>query len=686
MVAVLALALIGSTPQPLYGAWKSGLIGGGGYIQGVAISPAKPTVAYAWVDVGGFYRSDNGGKSWRMLHGSTPHSAALQGVRGISVHPANPNEIVIAAGDQWTPSAGGLFRSTDGGKTVRKITATVFGANADYRWTGLALARASRNPSVMLAATLGAGIHRSADGGKSWEKSLDSDACFTDVRFSPSNDQLAWACAQPYDNWLGDKRAKLPGGFFRSLDGGETWAKLAETGPSEIILESAARMIGIFNGGHEIRQSRDNGETWTPLTDGLRLDPKDNSFTSDAVYQSLAITPSHVLTASSRGTFYRLPKGGQKWEKLPTPNLKENYVAQPWHARWKGTGWRHFGSALASITVDPANPRRWFFTDWYAIYRSEDAGASWNLSMDYVESTVIHCIVPGGGNMVHLGMADNGYFRSLDGGVRYVGSTADSNMKCIAVDPSNRRRLFAVGDPGNGSWFANTLYASEDAGGTWTRPAAKGLPGMSKLRANTVAIDPVRPNTLRLGVSGKISEGGGVFESTDGGQTFRAVNDGLPPDFAPFRADIWVVGRELAALDLNGKTVWLLASHETMQVYLATDGTWKELNGASGKPNDVISHKGKFWLATGGGLNSFDPATGAWAKAFAKPVYRLAAARKRIAVGHDDGVLLSTDDGRTWKELGQNLPNRVRPIPAIIEHRLVVGTGGSGVFWRDIPR
>ncbi len=678
--------LIGSTPQPLYGAWKSGLIGGGGYIQVVAISPAKPTVAYAWVDVGGFYRSDNGGKSWRMLHGSTPHSAAMQGVRSISVHPANPNEIVIAAGDHWSPASGGLFRSTDGGKTVRKVTSTVFGANADHRWTGLALARANRNPSVMLAATLGDGVFRSADGGKSWKKALDSDACFTDVRFSPVNDQLAWASAQPYDNWLGEKRAKLPGGFFRSKDGGETWAKLAETGPSEIVVESPRRLVGIFEGGHEIRQSRDNGETWTSLTDGLRLDAKDNSFTSDSVYQSLAVTPSHVLTASSRGTFYRLPKGGQKWQKLPEPKLKENYVAQPWHARWEGTGWRHFGSALASITVDPSNPRRWFFTDWYAIYRSEDAGVSWNLSMDYVESTVIHCIVPGGGNMVHLGMADNGYFRSLDGGVRYANAKVNSNMKCIAVDPSNRRRLFAVGDPGNGSWFANTLYASEDAGGTWTRPAAKGLPDMSKLRANTLAIDPVRPNTLRLGVSGKISEGGGVYESTDGGANFRAVNDGLPPDLAPFRSDIWGVGRELAVLDLNGKTVWLLASHDTWQVYLATDGTWKELKGASGKPNDVISHKGKFWLATGGGLDSFDPANEAWAKAFAKPAYRLAAARKRIAVGHDDGVLLSTDDGRTWEELGQNLPNRVRPIPAIIEHRLVVGTGGSGVFWRDIPR
>ena len=59
----------------------------------------------------------------------------------------------------------------------------------------------------------------------------------------------------------------------------------------------------------------------------------------------------------------------------------------------------------------------------------------------------------------------------------------------------------------------------------------------------------------------------------------------------------------------------------------------------------------------------------------------------RIAAGTIDGVLLSRDGGETWVALDKNLPARVEWLElAFAGDRLLVGTGGSGVFWIDLSR
>ncbi len=94
-------------------------------------------------------------------------------------------------------------------------------------------------------------------------------------------------------------------------------------------------------------------------------------------------------------------------------------------------------------------------------------------------------------------------------------------------------------------WYAGTsppcLFRSEDGGqswapvsgwndhpmwGTWTEDGADGTPDGSIL--HSINVDPRDPRHLYIGVSG-----GGVFESTDGGEEWRPFNRGCAADFNP---------------------------------------------------------------------------------------------------------------------------------------------------------
>jgi photosystem II stability/assembly factor-like uncharacterized protein len=90
-----------------------------GCVRGFAF---RGTRAYAAVEVGGVLRSDDSGETWRLADGSDgkpdldgpPEPFIYPDVHSIFVHPFLPNLVVA-------PTGGGLYRSTDGGKTWKCI-------------------------------------------------------------------------------------------------------------------------------------------------------------------------------------------------------------------------------------------------------------------------------------------------------------------------------------------------------------------------------------------------------------------------------------------------------------------------------------------------------------------------------------------------------------------------------------
>lgn len=687
-----------------YGPWRSCKIGGGGYIQNVVVCPSNPRRLYCYVDVGGAFRSDDGGQSWRMLHGNL-HPAGVKArqsnyeVRGLIVDPRDDRKVILATGSQWADE--GIYVSADAGESWRKTLTASYWGNGPHRWSGFVLTRNPAHPDSVVTAGVETGVWRSADNGLTWQQGGAQGLFPTDIRFDRTNPQRLWLCAATQSGWHSGQLHKWSGGFFRSEDGGVTWQKLADDGPYETLQDplDANRLYGTWK-ETEIRLSTDGGVTWQPFSQGLPIQPEDpGGANSGHHFNALAAGPNFVLAASANGTFYRLDAGATHWLRIERQGVEEIYEGQEWFRhKTGGMGW-----ALGSITIDPRDANHWFFTDWFAIYQTFDAGRHWKLTIDGIEVTVLHAIVqdPADPGVVHLGMADNGYFYSTDGGERFqhVGEGISNNIKCIALSPKLESRIYAVG-PRTWEWEANQVFVSIDRGLHWVRSPMEGLPDMAQHKCNTIAVDPEHPYTVYLAVSGKAAPGdGGLYRSTDGGRKWSWYGDGLPAGAALYRESIWGHGPEIA-VDRAGNL--LTISTLTGQVYRRAAGaaTWVKVEvPALGQPSEVVTsarRPGHFYLATSAGLWLSEASGATWHRAYQGNVAHVAVdgrdvpnddfAPERLAIGTDDGVVLSNDDGKTWTPLDKRLPYRVNNIVAFAGDRLLAGTGGNGAFWMPLTR
>lgn len=696
-VAKVDRPVFGADTGFTYGAWRSSVVGGGGYIQNVVPCPTNPNRFYTYVDVGGVCRSDDGGLTWRMLHGHLPPTPGNYQVRGLSVDPRDDKKIIICTGIGGG-AKDGIYVSDDAGETWKKTLTAQFCGNGASRTAGFIIARNPQNPDVLVAASMGDGVWKSADNGLTWQESGASDLAICDIKYDRANPKRLWLCAG--GEKLRGKEFSL--GFFRSDDGGATWTKLTDTTPSEIVQDpkDEKTIYGLFR-SEIIKRSQDGGVTWEDFSDGLeiKIEPGvSKPSVSTSAYRALAAGPDFILTAStSNATFYKLKCGESKWQRIE----KEKIDTGTWYGPQKGN-W-YFGGALSSITVDPHDANHWFFTDYFAVYQTHDAGKSWRVTIDGLEVTVSHCLTqdPSDPAIVHLGHADVGPFSSLDGGKRFDrqqvpdGPEKDmlsggKNMKCITLSPKDPNLLYSVGDKSYfGGWHINQVFSSTDRGQTWYRSPMTGLPCSKDAWCTSIVADLNDARTVYVTFSGKIGPGaGGVYKSTDGGKAWSWMGEGLPADAPFFVPDVWRHGRQLAS-SWDGSLIAITTKGNLIYRFDPNTQKWTDAGLAhGGKLWSVVPdwfRSGRYYVGVyDDGIYQTDDSGLTWKKIYDKGASFVAADNAvsgRIAAGTADGVVLSTDAGATWKELDKELPFRHHNIPCFVGERLLVGSDGSGVFW-----
>ena len=694
-VPCFAQTNIAQTDAPaLYGDWRSSQIGGGGYTLGVVFT-ANPKVLYTYSDVGGAFRSDNGGKRWRMIHGTLEGAGSGTAyVRDLCVDPRDENRVTLVCGTQWGPQEG-IFQSLDGGKSWVKRQSAWFYGNESYRWSGRALARNPKNADEMLAFSGGDGAFRSTDGGVTWANVGLEKLYPSDIQWARDG-KTVLAMAQTKTLWQSGVENKLGAGLFISNDGGKNWMKSADKAPQEIIEDPrAGGKWWAANGAAGIAVSSDNGQSWNEANDGLSREGG-GGFTSEGSYQALASGRDEngffLVTASARGTFYRMNLPEDKWQKMNAPKVNAIYEGREWGSADKPGNWPKFGAALASISINPRNSKEWFFSDWYTIRRSEDAGKTWDLSMDGVEVTVLHALAPDpkDAGRVHLGMGDNGYMLSENGGASFVTPHVNSNMKMMSVPASQPARVYGVGDDNTGTWRSFQVWISDDAGQSWTKSPMRGLPDMKTHSVNSIVALPGAPDTVFVALSEAVQPGGGgVYRSDDGGVSFKWASEGLPTGDKTkkfFTGSIWEIGRELAALP-NGEV--LLISRWTPAIYRLPSGetAWQKVEASlpAGGPYDVAASDKAFFVAVQEkGILKVE--NGVATRIFEGNSARVAVSpfdSNRLATGTTNGVYESSDGGQTWKKRPL-LPDAFSPIVAFTRDRLLAGTPGNGAFWRPL--
>jgi len=353
------------------------------------------------------------------------------------------------------------------------------------------------------------------------------------------------------------------------------------------------------------------------------IGPEGNRFSAVA---GVPGDPNIYYAGAASGGIYKTADGGVHWQPLfddqPVQSIGSMAVAKsdP-NVLWAGTG---EGKIRSHISVGQG------------IYKSTDGGKTWGLmgleQTGRIPRIVIDPLNPDVVCACALGHAygpqpDRGVFRTTDGGKTWAKTLfVDQNTGCsdIAMDPKNPRILFAgmwqleihtwgreSGGPGSG------LFMSRDGGATWKKLTGRGLPARSvgKVAVAIAASNPNRVYTLietgdGVPWKGQPTDSGQVFRSDDGGENWKVVSY---DHYAMGRAHYY--SRMAVAPDNEDETYYLTAAYA------------KSVDG--GQTLTVLS-RGE---APGGDHHDIwiDPSNA-----------------NRMIVGHDQGLSISINRGRTW--------------------------------------
>lgn len=145
----------------------------------------------------GLYRSADGAESWQKVNASQTFLYP----KDFSVHPRRSSEILVGTCDpSWDDNSGGLYRSTDGGRSWQRIGRQgrqTFGGYFHPKHDGWVY-------MTLTEGAPGAGLWLSRDNGQSWEPF--EDLPFSNVQrveFDPSDDAVIYVTTFGGSVWRG---------------------------------------------------------------------------------------------------------------------------------------------------------------------------------------------------------------------------------------------------------------------------------------------------------------------------------------------------------------------------------------------------------------------------------------------------------------------------------------------------
>ena len=213
----------------------------GGRTRAAAGVAGEPNVFYVGQVNGGVWKTTDYGRTWNPIFDSEP----TQSIGAIAVAPSDSNIVYVASGEglhRPDLSVGdGIYRSSDAGKTWQHL-----GLREGQQIPALVVD--PRDPNRLFAAVLGhpyganeeRGIYRSSDGGQTWKKVFYKDANTggSHVAIDPQHPDTVYACLWesrlgPWED--GNEYGSTHGGLFKSTDGGETWKQLKSGLPDNLV-------------------------------------------------------------------------------------------------------------------------------------------------------------------------------------------------------------------------------------------------------------------------------------------------------------------------------------------------------------------------------------------------------------------------------------------------------------------
>jgi photosystem II stability/assembly factor-like uncharacterized protein len=657
---------------------------------------------------GGLWVTENNAATWTPIF---DHESSIT-IGDIAISQTDQNLIWVGTGEQNSSRSSyagtGAFKSTDGGKTWKNMGLT------DTHHIGRVLIDPVDNNIVYVAA-IGhlftyneeRGLFKTTDGGKTWKKILyiSPKTGIIDVVMHPKNRKILFAAAwqrerKAWNFWEGGEES----GIYKSIDEGDTWKKIGNGFPQTgyigriglAVSPSNPQVVYAFldnqepkpatnDGdikGAEVYRSNDGGETWTK-TNQYYLDSV--VFTYGYYFGNIRVSPDNEDVIYVLGVpLLKSTDGGKTFKDAS--NL----------ANGSGMGGVH--ADMHALWINPKNPKQLILGNDGCLDISYDEGTTWQ-KIDNIPLAQCYTIHYDNQDpyFVYTGLQDNGVNRG----------PSDFKLGCR----ENPWQMIMFGDGG----FVQpqpddptTIYVAVQFGNIFRAELKekritkfikpKSPDEKSPYRFNWLApflLSPYNPHTLYVG-------GNKVLKSVDRGENWEEISpdltnqqqtDGDVPYATIVALDESPLSLGLLYVGTDDGNVWVRKSVQANweKINQGLPGKWVTRIVASGYKKErvyvtLIGYReddfktyvyasddyGKTWNSIKGNLPE-------------EPVNAIRedpVNENILYLGTDLTVYVTIDRGRTWYSLKNNLPTnavydlRVHPR----ENELIIGTHGRGVF------
>lgn len=405
-------------------------------------------------------------------------------IADFAVNPNNHSEYYVAV------ASGHIWKTTNNGTTFSPI----FDNQGAYSIGCLAMD--PHNPNVIWAGTgennhqralgYGDGVYKSVDGGKSWKNmGLKESRQIGMIAIDPRNTNTVFVAAEGSAWGPGGER-----GLYKTTDGGATWEKVLDisehTGVNNVVIHPHAPNIMFatteqrrrhvhtkIGGGPEsaVYKSTDSGATWNKVTSGL---PGVDKGGMGIAISPIAPFPVYLIVeaAEDKGGFYRSTDVGETWQKMSDHSASGQYYNE--------------------IYCDPLNADKVYSMETVSQY-TLDGGKTWSRIGNNDRHVDDHALWVDPDDTQHFMIGgDGGVYESFDGGAHYLHKTNLPVTQFYRVAVDNTEPFYWVygGTQDNSSFGGPSRNLNYDGVSSCEWVTTLGGDGFWQ------AIDPVNPDIV----------------------------------------------------------------------------------------------------------------------------------------------------------------------------------------------
>jgi photosystem II stability/assembly factor-like uncharacterized protein len=625
----------------------------------------------------GIYKSADAGKTWTLM--------GLEKTGRISrvvIDPKNPDVVLVGAlGHAYGPQPErGVFRTTDGGKTWERVLFTDENSGCAH------LEMDPNNPKVLFAGMWpieirtwgresggpGSGLFKSTDGGVTWKR-LTGNGLPTRMTgkivpaIAPSNSKRIYALIETGDGVPLNGKETDRGKLWRSDDGGETWRLISYDRNLGGRTHYYFRMAVAPDNDNEtyyltagFARSTDGGETNRMMNLGASPGGDNHDIWIDPT------NPNRMAVANDGGVSISTTRG-QSWNRIQLPIAQMYHVTVdnriPYYVygneqddpSYRGPSRSGGGGVSGSI------PR----SAWHPVGGGESGWAT----PDPVDPNIVWSSASGSGSIggiVERYDLRNGQVRRVEVWPDQTNGSPASDLKYrfvwtfpLTISPHDHKKLYV------GSQF---VHQTTDDGQSWQVISPdlttndKNRQGFSGgLTGDNIGVEyfstlfAIAESPREKGLIWTGSNDGLVHLTRDGGKNWTNVTKNIP-DLPPWgtisniEPSRYEPGAAYLTVDFHQ------VNNRDPYIYKTKDygKTWKAIT--NGIPRSMLS--------------------------YAHCIREDPVRRGLLYAGTENGLYVSFDDGERWEPLQSNLPRVPVYWMVIQEHfnDLVVGTYGRG-FW-----